>query len=127
LTYLTFYPESLLSHELSTLSLAFPSHLTIYSGGVLPFSKRQAPNSPDRPTLDLSTEGDFTTPNKTLSKGGILKRYQILNPDIITTLLIVLFILVPVTLGGFKALASIQSPLRSDSPKSFNAQERKKQ
>lgn len=93
----------------------------------MPFSKRQAPNSPDRPTIDLSSDDDFTAPNHTLPKGGILKRYQILNQNIITALLVVLFVLVPVTLGGFKALASIQSPLRSDAPKSFNAQERKNQ
>lgn len=65
--------------------------------------------------------------NGTLVEGGILKRYQLLTPGIITTLLVAFFVLVPIVLFGFKALASIQSPLRVEAPKGYSAQDKKSQ
>lgn len=59
--------------------------------------------------------------------GGILKRYQLLTPGLIISLLVAFFVLVPVVLMGVYALASIQSPVRLDAPKGFNAAEKKTQ
>ncbi|KDR74531.1 hypothetical protein GALMADRAFT_250537 [Galerina marginata CBS 339.88] len=122
--------ETLLGIELSTLASTFPDHLVIYTGSPLHSSpsKRQAPNTPDRPVLDLSISADTLAPaNTTLPTGGILKKYQLLTPGLITSLLVTFFILIPVVLMGMNALASIQTPIRSDMGKTFNAQERKNQ
>jgi UPF0716 family protein affecting phage T7 exclusion len=61
------------------------------------------------------------------NKGGILARYQLLTPGLITTLLVVLFILLPIMYFGISALASIQSPVRMDAPKGFSATDKKRQ
>jgi len=127
--------ERLLGIELESLAAEFPDHLVIYTGSPLlsasSFSKRQAADTPDRPILNLSSQpltfSASAIDNTTLPSGGILKRYQILTPGLITILLVVFFILVPVLLIGMNALASIQNPVRSDVSKSFNAQERKNQ
>ena len=65
--------------------------------------------------------------NTTLPDGGILKRYQLLTPGLIMGLLAVFFVLVPVAMIGFRALASIQSPLRVEPPKGYSATEKKSQ
>ncbi len=94
-------------------------------GAPLPseLTKRQDPEVPSRPILDLS---DFFAPSDTtLPSGGILKRYQLLTPALISTLLIVLFILLPIIMFGITALASIQSPLKVEAPKSYSAREKK--
>lgn len=114
--------ESLLATELSTLASAFPDHMVIYSGSPLPlFVKRQSPN------IGPASSSVYVYANNTLPQGGILKRYQLLTPGLITILLLVFFILVPVVMVGMQALASIQTPIRVDLPKNFNAQERKNQ
>ena len=125
--------ERLLAIELESLAAEFPDHLIIYTGSPLfsAFSKRQAVEIPDRPILDISSQpltfSASAAANTTLPSGGILKRYQILTPGLITILLVVLFVFVPVLLVGMNALASIQNPVRTDVSKSFNAQERKNQ
>ena len=116
--------ESMLSDELSLLATTFPDHLVVYTGSLLrPHHKRQSLDISDRPVLDVVPPVD----NTTLSTGGILKRFQLLTPALITALLVTFFILVPVTMLGLNALASIQNPLRVDTSKTFNAQERKNQ
>lgn len=116
--------ESLLADELSLLATTFPDHLVVYTGSPLPSHyKRQSP--PERPVLNFDAVP--LTANATLPTGGILKRYQLLTPGLITGLLVAFFILVPVTMLGLNALASIQNPLRVDTSKTFNAQERKNQ
>jgi len=120
--------ESTLETELSTFTSAFHNHLIVYAGSPLsssPFFKRQAADVPDRPILDF--EGVDSYDNTTLPEGGILKRYQLLTPALISTLLVSFFILVPVLFFGLTALASVQNPVRSDVSKTFNAQERKNQ
>ncbi|KAI0269402.1 hypothetical protein BC834DRAFT_866123 [Gloeopeniophorella convolvens] len=97
--------ESRLADELERIVRVFPRHLVLFAG-----SRRQ-----DAPAPSPSPEG------------GILARYQLLTPALITSLLLVLFILVPVVLLGVSALASIQSPLRVQPPKGFNADEKKNQ
>jgi hypothetical protein len=114
-----------LSNEIDAISSLFPKHLVIFSGSPSWLSARQAPSDFDSPSVILnSTSGGNTT---VLRDGGILKRYQILTPALITTLLITLFVLVPVIMLGVSALASIQSPLSSEVPKGFDAQEKKVQ
>ncbi|KAJ7188977.1 vacuolar ATP synthase subunit S1-domain-containing protein [Mycena filopes] len=106
--------DALLSTELATLAATFPNHLIIYTGSSAPsFAKRAAPIT-----------GSLRNGTDT---GGILARYQLLTPDIIITLLVTFFVLVPVLMVGIQALASIQSPLRNEIPKSFNAAEKKNQ
>ena len=102
----------------------FPEHLVIYTGAPLSseLMKRQAPDVPTRPVLELT---DSFAPNTILPSGGILKRYQLLTPALITSLLIVLFILLPIIMLGITALASIQSPLKVEAPKSYSAREKK--
>ncbi|KAF8803913.1 hypothetical protein BYT27DRAFT_7144645 [Phlegmacium glaucopus] len=118
--------ESLLADELSLLATTFPDHLVVYTGSPLPTHyKRQPPDIPERPVLNFDVVP--LAANTTLPTGGILKRFQLLTPGLITALLVTFFILVPVTMLGLNALASIQNPLRVDTSKTFNAQERKNQ
>ncbi|KAF8966397.1 hypothetical protein BDZ97DRAFT_1807682 [Flammula alnicola] len=122
---------SLLGTELKALASVFPNHLVVYTGSPLhaSFMKRQSPDTPDRPILDLSSPPPAQTfaANTTLPSGGILKKYQLLTPGLITALLVAFFVLVPVLLVGLNALASIQNPVRSDVGKTFNALEKKNQ
>ena len=115
--------ESHLSNEIEAIASLFPKHLVIFTGTVPHLSARQEPSTLDSPPSSL-----LFAPNSTiLQEGGILKRYQILTPALITTLVITFFVLVPIIMLGVQALASIQSPLSSEVPKGFNAQEKKTQ
>ncbi|KAF8735309.1 hypothetical protein AX14_002297 [Amanita brunnescens Koide BX004] len=119
------YHEDILSTELDSLMSIFPEHLVIYTGAPLSseLMKRQTPDVTARPVLELT---DSLAPsNTTLPSGGILKRYQLLTPALISTLLIVLFVLLPIIILGITALASIQSPLRVEASKSYSAREKK--
>jgi hypothetical protein len=117
-------PESLLADELAHITSSFPSHLIVYTGcPSSPLAKRQAPQPvPSRPVLENTFQA-----NTTLPEGGILKRYQLLTPGLIMALLVAFFVLVPVAMVGFSALASIQSPLRVEPPKGYSAPEKKLQ
>ncbi|KAJ7252419.1 hypothetical protein B0H12DRAFT_1184997 [Mycena haematopus] len=109
--------DALMSAELTTLASTFPNHLVIYTGSSSPlsFARRQAPITGSIPNGTASTGG------------GILAHYQLLTPGIITSLLITLFVLLPIVMFGIQALASIQSPLRNEIPKGFDATEKKNQ
>jgi len=98
--------EVRLANELETIGRAYPRHLVILAG-----SRRQ----------------DDPAPAPSPPAGGILARYQLLTPALITGLLLVIFLLVPIVLFGVSALASIQSPLRVQPPKGFSADEKKNQ
>jgi hypothetical protein len=67
---------------------AFPDHLIIYSSDSSHFVQRQLGEAPDSGSL-------FSAPNHTVADGGILKRYQLLTPGLIITLIVVFFVLVP--------------------------------
>lgn len=97
---------------------AFPHHLVIYSSDSSRFVRRQLEETSDSGSL-------FSAPNRT--DGGILKRYQLLTPGLIVTLAVVLFLLIPVIALSVNALASIQSPLRAEAPRSFSAKDKKNQ
>jgi hypothetical protein len=116
----------MLAHELSLLATTFPDHLVVYTGSPLPSHYKRQHDIPDRPVLNFDDAVPLAA-NTTLPTGGILKRFQLLTPGLITSLLVTFFILVPVTMLGLNALASIQNPLRMDTSKTFNAQERKNQ
>jgi hypothetical protein len=106
-----------LSDELNLLSTSFPDHLVIYAGQPLNTHFARADiGSAFRPSH-----------NATLPEGGILKKYQLLTPGLITVLLVVLFVFIPVLWVGISALSSIQSPIKMDLPKGFNSQEKKNQ
>lgn len=89
------------------------------------YERRQTPDilPPARPVFDSV----YAPVNTTLPEGGILKRYQLLTPGLISVLLISFFILVPIVMMGFSALASIQSPLRVEAPKGYSAGDKKTQ
>jgi len=116
---------SRLSSELDTISSLFPKHLVIFAGSPSHLFARQAsPEFDSRPSsLPPASGGNSTV----LRDGGILKRYQIFTPALITILLITFFVLVPIIILGVSALASIQSPLSSEVPKGFDAQQKKVQ
>ena len=99
-------PEARLATDLEKIERAYPRHLVILAG-----SRRQ----------------DDDSPSPSPPAGGILARYQLLTPALITSLLVVFFILVPVVLFGVSALASIQSPLHVQPPKGYSADEKKNQ
>ncbi|KAK7051362.1 hypothetical protein VNI00_004862 [Paramarasmius palmivorus] len=117
--------DSVLSSTLSTLP--FDDQLVIYTGSSHNLFKRQQDMTPDRPVLDFTPTATSTSlPKK--NKGGILHNYQLLTPGLIITLLVVLFVFLPVLYFGISALASIQSPLRIEvAPKGFNAGDKKNQ
>jgi hypothetical protein len=117
---LTYTAESHLSSELHTISSLFPKYLVIFAGSPSHLVARQSASEFDSPFLS----GGNTT---LLQHGGILKRYQILTPALITSLLITFFVLVPIIMFGISALASIQSPLSNEVPKGFDAREKKVQ
>ena len=105
-----FYSETRLASELERIGRAYPRHLVILAG-----SRRQ--------------DGPAPVPSSSPSppEGGILARYQLLTPALITGLLLVFFVLIPIVLFGISALASIQSPLRVQPPKGYSADEKKNQ
>ncbi|KAF7290067.1 hypothetical protein HMN09_01311800 [Mycena chlorophos] len=109
--------DDILSTELARIAALFPHHLVIYtSSASLAPSKRSTPKP-----INLAAAAD---PSAT---GGILSKYQLLTPGLITGLLITFFVLVPILITGINALSSIQSPVRVDAPKGFDAVERKNQ
>ncbi|KAG6874018.1 hypothetical protein C0995_007975 [Termitomyces sp. Mi166 len=121
---------SQLANELEYLSSTYPKHLIVYFGtSPATFSVQHGSRQHiDDETLTWPVlESVFAPSNTTLAQGGILKRYQLLTPGLITSLLVVFFILLPVLSFGFKALASIQSPLETEAPNKFSADEKKRQ
>ncbi|KAJ7478623.1 hypothetical protein B0H11DRAFT_1279738 [Mycena galericulata] len=111
--------DTLLSTTLAALAATHPKHLVIYTSSPTSFDKRAA--SPILPILTRSSVANSTT------TGGILARYQLLTPGLITSLLVTLFVLVPIIMVGIRALASIQSPVKTEVPRGYDAAERKNQ
>lgn len=105
-----------LSEVLEQIVDAFPKSFIIYTGSVThSLYERQENNLTDTPFSYLVAKGD-----------GILSRYQILTPGLIISLALVLFLLLPIVLLSVKALASVQSSVRLDVPKS-TGQDKKNQ
>ena len=115
-----------MASELEKITNSFSKHMVIYTGWNSLLQSRQ--DSEDVPALEFAAPASPVSQNRAAaSDGGILKRYQLLTPGLIVSLLVVLFVLVPVVFLGITALASIQSPVRLDAPKGFNAAEKKNQ
>ncbi|KAL4075602.1 hypothetical protein J3A83DRAFT_4369801 [Scleroderma citrinum] len=119
--------EKLITAVLEKLAGQTPNHLVVYSGSVLPLAKRQLsdfdPFGEEEEVNTVFNSNAVVAP----AGGGILQRYQLLTPALILTLLIVFFVMIPVLLLGISALASIQSPLRTEAPKGYSAHEKKVQ
>lgn len=121
------------SSMLESITSAFPKHLVIYTGSAPSqrLTRRQYDSEEEdaytSPFAELGETVNVTTTAFAPPQGGILKRYQLLTPGLITSLLVVFFVLIPVMMFGIKTLSSIQSPIRLDAPKGFNAQTKKQQ
>jgi hypothetical protein len=109
LTGLLFWlPEAHLVNELKKTEHTYPRHLIILAGS-------------------LCQDNPAPAPSTFAPTGGILARYQLLTPALITGLLLTFFVLVPVVLFGISTLASIQSPLRVQAAKGYSADKKKNQ
>ncbi|KAG6885772.1 hypothetical protein C0993_009877 [Termitomyces sp. T159_Od127] len=119
---------SQLANELEYFSSNYPNHLVVYTGtSAATFSTQHGSRQHPEPLTRPVFESVAAPSNTTLAQGGILKRYQLLTPGLITSLLIVFFVLLPILSFGFRALASIQSPLETETPNKFSADEKKRQ
>ncbi|KAG8688515.1 hypothetical protein FRC08_011397 [Ceratobasidium sp. 394] len=107
-----------LEENLVEISSTFNSYAVFLTGTSKTDStlvtKRQQPNG-------LSSSGFVNHPtsfaNITEPTGGILARYQLLTPGLLTALLIAFGLLIPLLMVGINALASIQNPIRTEAPK----------
>jgi len=118
--------ESSLSSELEKITNAFSKHMVVYAGWSPVLQSRQ--DSENTPALEFVAPANPTSPSRAAANdGGILKKYQLLTPGLIISLFVTLFVLIPVVFLGITSLASIQSPVRLDAPKGFNAAEKKNQ
>jgi hypothetical protein len=117
----------LLSQKLDVLAGNFTNHFIILVGSPLPslsaFLKRQAP-IPSQGKYPMATNTTISLPGH-----GLLSKYQLLTAELITSLLVFFFIILPIVLYGIKALASIQNTIRiiDTTKSSFNALEKKNQ
>ncbi|KAI0051452.1 hypothetical protein FA95DRAFT_1554541 [Auriscalpium vulgare] len=109
--------ESRLAQDLENLALAFPKHLVVFASSPSSFVMRRQ--------TDLGPALVQAPGNSTLPEGGILKRYQLLTPALIMSLLVAFFVLIPIVLFGVSALASIQNPHRVPPPPDFDSFEKK--
>lgn len=123
------FSEQLIAATLGKLAGQTSNHLVIYTGSALPQAKRQFEPEFDSFGGDDDEDSSMFNSNAVAAPadGSILQRYQLLTPALILTLLIVLFVMIPVLVLGITALASIQSPLRTEAPKGYSAHEKKAQ
>lgn len=120
------FSEQLIAAALEKLAGQTSNHLVIYTGSALPLAKRQSATEFDS-FFDDDEDGSMLNSNVMVAPadGSILQRYQLLTPALILTLLIVFFVMIPVLALGITALASIQSPLRTEVPKGYSSHEKK--
>ncbi|CAE6445016.1 hypothetical protein ACGC1H_001025 [Rhizoctonia solani] len=110
-----------LEQNLEQITSQFNSYTVLLAGTSSSVStlvtKRQQPNSLSRPGFTNRPQTVVTFANATLPTGSILARYQLLTPGLLIALIIAFGLLIPLLMIGINALASIQSPLRTESPK----------
>jgi hypothetical protein len=99
------------ANQLFDISEKFPSSFFIMLGT----SSSQLRKRQHR--VDGSIAPKPTKPGPKRSSGGILKKYQLLTPGLITSLLVVFGVLLPFLLVGISALANIKAPMRMEAPK----------
>ncbi|CAE6429330.1 unnamed protein product [Rhizoctonia solani] len=113
--------DQTLEQNLDQITSQFNTYAVLLTGTSSSVStlvtKRQQPNSLSRPNFANQPQTVTTFANATLPTGGILARYQLLTPGLLTALIIAFALLIPLLMVGINALASIQSPLRTESPK----------
>jgi hypothetical protein len=108
-----------LEDNLVKITSAFDSYAVFLTGTssiISPLvTKRQQPNSLSNPGFTNNPTVSFA--NVTEPTGGILARYQLLTPGLLTSLLIAFGLLIPLLMVGITSLASIQNPIRTELPK----------
>ncbi|CAE6418907.1 unnamed protein product [Rhizoctonia solani] len=113
--------DETLEQNLDQITSQFNSYAVLLAGTSSSVStlvtKRQQPNSLSRPNFASQPQTVTTFANATLPTGSILARYQLLTPGLLTALIIAFGLLIPLLMIGINALASIQSPLRTELPK----------
>ncbi|KAF8596526.1 hypothetical protein BDV93DRAFT_548320 [Ceratobasidium sp. AG-I] len=114
--------DETLEQNIDEISSRFADYAVILtgttSGATSPLVlKRQQPNSLSAPGFTNQPVTGFAPSNATLPTGGILARYQLLTPGLLTALLIAFGLLIPLLMIGINALASIQNPIRTEAPK----------
>ncbi|CAE6489416.1 hypothetical protein RSOLAG22IIIB_06569 [Rhizoctonia solani] len=113
--------DDALEQNLEQITSQFDSYAVLLTGTSSSVStlvtKRQQPNSLSRPNFVNQPQTVSAFANATLPTGSILARYQLLTPGLLTALIIAFGLLIPLLMIGINALASIQSPLRTESPK----------
>jgi len=119
--------ESALAAELAAISSVFHSYFIIYTGsGSSKLQARQAPDILSRPAIDV-TSNNSSSRQPANPPAHDPTASVFFTTGLITSLLIVFFILLPVLIVGVSALASIQTPTRMEAPKGFSAVEKKNQ
>ncbi|KAG8738271.1 hypothetical protein FRC11_001515, partial [Ceratobasidium sp. 423] len=113
--------DDTLEQNLDQIASQFGSYAVLLAGTSSSVStlvtKRQQPNPLSRPGFANQPQTVTAFANATLPTGGILARYQLLTPGLLTALIIAFGLLIPLLMIGINALASIQSPLRTELPK----------
>lgn len=116
-----FLLDQYISSEMAKIDATFASHLVLYTGSPPEHQRRQL-----LPPSEF--DSTYTLPdNSTLPDRGIFHRYQLFSTPLLVALLVVFFIIVPIIVLAVSALASLQSSVRLDAPKGYNAQEKKTQ
>jgi len=105
------YGESL-DYAVDALDHAFPNHLFIYTG-ILNHAVRDSSSS----RVPAVPFGSWATRAQLESKSGtsILSRYQLLTPGLLVSLLLVLFLIIPIVAFAIRALASVRASFKIDS------------
>ncbi len=120
--------DTLLSKYLPQIAASYPSHIFAYMGTApSEFSPVKRQLSDVQRALP-ETFVDVRLPsisNTAKSHSGILHRYQLLTPGLITSLGIAFLVIAPLMLIVVNALASIKSPVRSEGIK--HSQDKKTQ
>jgi len=117
--------ESRLSQELDVLGSKLTNHLVILVGSPLSASFEQFKRHAPIPSASNFTVTGYT--NTSSPDRGFLSQYQLLTAELITSLLVFLFVILPIVYCGFKALASIQNTIGMDDTQSFTSLEKKNQ
>lgn len=113
--------DEVLEQNLQQISSQFETYAVLLTGTSSDTStlvtKRQQPNSLSASSFTNKPATVTVLANTMLPAGGILARYQLLTPGLLTGLLVAFGLLIPLLMVGINALASIQSPIRTEAPK----------
>lgn len=122
-TALTLPSESRLNKELDVLASKLTNHLVILVGSPRSASFEQFKRHAPIPSASNFSVTGYT--NTSSPDGGFLSQYQLLTPELISSLLVVFFVILPIVFFGFKALGGIQNTISET--QSFKSLEKKNQ